>query len=165
MPEMFNMMYDEIFLKDNKVNPLDYEMINDITKKFVDSNASIAEKREFLILKREYLKVVNIKDYRETQKQLYQNKTRNEIITFELARIRNKGDVNPEVMEQISNVERMLSLRDEDISDDLYMKIINGIIKLEISLGMRVGLFNELCCLFEEELKNVESKLSYVMKR
>ena len=58
MPEMFNMMYDEIFLKDNRVNPLDYEMINNVTKKYVDSNASMAAKKEFLMLQNVVLKII-----------------------------------------------------------------------------------------------------------
>ena len=39
----------------------------------------------------------------------------------------------------------------------LYIKAINTIIRVELALGMKVGLFNELCTLFENELLRIES--------
>lgn len=160
MSEMFNMMYDEIFLKENRMNTMDNEHINEVTKKYIGSKAILEDKKKFLQLKKMYLKVINIKDYRIIQNQLYQNMDRNDVISFELVRILEKASDDSFVLEQVSNVKKILSLYDEDMSDDLYFKIINGIIELELSLGMNVGLFRELCLLFENKVEEIDAKLN-----
>ena len=43
-----------------------------------------------------------------------------------------------------------------NLSDDLYKRIINLIIKIELILDMKIGLFSELCIIFENELDRIE---------
>ena len=57
------------------------------------------------------------------------------------------------VKENIIDIEKLLKMYDDEIPDDVYEKIINLIIKLELSLDMNVGLFREVCRLYEKENK------------
>ena len=45
-----------------------------------------------------------------------------------------------------------------DLPLELYIKIVELIIKIEISLGIKIGLFNELCDLFEEQLEVIDKE-------
>ena len=164
MSDMFNAMYDEIFLNENNNKPLDNEKINLITKKYIDSKAHLNEKKNFLKLKKEYLKIISIENYVDVQEKLYSGKDKKGIVSLEIKRILNKGN-DSEILEQVSNVERILDLYDdEDISDELYYRIVNGIIRLEISLGLKIGLFKELRLLFEKECNKIE-EVSFVRSR
>lgn len=156
MSDIFSLMYGEIFLKDNNDNPLDKERIELITKKYIESKVRIEKKKEFLRLKREYFRIMNIIDYENVQKKLYNGKNKKEIIAFELFRIKNASK-DDELMEQVSMVESLIDSYDIDVPDDLYMKIIYVIIKLELSYGIKIGLFREFCSLFENECKKIES--------
>lgn len=160
MSDIFNAMYGEIFLKENNNKPLDNEKINFLTKEYLESNAKIDEKKKFLKLKREYLRIINIKDYGVLQEKLYVGKNKKEIISFELLRISNKYQVDKDILEQVSNVEKILDLYDTELPDELYMKMIQGIVMLELSLGLKVGLFKEFCLIFEEECKKIEKFLT-----
>ena len=164
MSDIFNAMYDEIFLKENKVDLLDEEKINSITQKYIESRANIGDKKDFLRLKREYFKIISIKDYEKIQKILYAGKNRKEIVSFELLRILSKNDGDIDILGQVSNVEKIIDLYEEDIPEDLYMKIVNGLIELEISLGLKIGLFKEFCILFQEECKKIEEGLTDKVK-
>lgn len=160
MSDIFSAMYDEIFLKDNKSDWLSEEKINIITQKYIESRAIVEEKKDFLRLKKEYFKIINIKDKEIIQKTLYANKNRKEIITFELSRIMAKNNKNVIVLEQVFNVEKIIDLYENDIPEELYMKIVNGLIELEISLGLKIGLFKEFCALFQEKCKKIEEDLT-----
>ena len=52
MPDIFNAMYEEVFLKDNKVEKLNEEKINDIAQRYLESRANIEDKKDFLRLKK-----------------------------------------------------------------------------------------------------------------
>ena len=118
-------------------------------------------------LREEYLKIKSIKDYDLIQKKLYANKTRREIIEFEIVRIVNNYNGDDLISSKLVNIEKLLKMYDEEIPVDVYEKIINLIIKLELSLGMKIGLFVELCSLYEKEKeKNFKNRnLSYVRKK
>ena len=158
MNDIFSLMYGEIFLKENNDNPLDNEKISLITKEYLDSRAKLDDKKRFLRLKREYLRIKSIKDYESVQEKLYAGKNKKEIISFELLRILNKNKDDADILEQVNNVKSILDLYDMDIPDELYIKIVNGIISLELSLGLKIGLFKELCIIFKDECKKIEEE-------
>ena len=107
----------------------------------------------FVKLREEYLKIIKIDNYDVLQDKLYGNKNRKEVVEFELFRIKSNNLIVDYVKENIVDVEKLLKIYDEQIPDEVYEKIINLIIKLELSLDMNVGLFREVCCLYEKENK------------
>lgn len=107
----------------------------------------------FVKLSEEYLKIIKIANYDTFQDKLYGNKTRKEIVEFELFRIKSNNLIVDYVKENIIDIEKLLKMYDDEIPDDVYEKIINLIIKLELSLDMNVGLFREVCRLYEKENK------------
>lgn len=165
MSEIFNSFYDDIFVQndnDSKKELLN-DKINNSSKKYVESAASLEDKKFFLKLKKEYFKIKNIKDYKGLQNKLYFNMNKRDIISFETFRILNSSNVDDLISEQVANIRRILSLNDGDLSDELYNKIINFIIVTELSLDVKVGLFNELCNFFENKIEMIEQEsLSYV---
>ena len=157
--EIFAGLYDEIFLQDIK-NIYTGDSINSITKKYLGSNATVEEKKFFLQLKNQYFRIKSINDYEILQKKLYSNKSRCEIILFEIARILKNDKLNVKISEQISDVKKLLTINgDDELTDELYEKIINFIIRIEMSLGMKIGLFNELCNMFENEMDRIDQEL------
>ena len=178
--EMFNELVDDVFVQDSDMNQdiikLDAEYdidesdnideviseisINDkiaeYTKRYMNGNASKENKLSFLKLKNQYLIIKNINNYEDVEKGLYKNKSRIEIVRFEISRIIKNMNGNEKVSEQIANIERLLQMYKGNLSDDLYKRIINLIIKIELILDMRIGLFSELCIIFENELDRIE---------
>ena len=173
--EMFNELSDDVFVQDSDVNQdivkldanygLEVEFINEIslndrivkyTKRYMNSNASKDSKISFLKLKNQYLIIKNIDNYEDVEKKLYKNKSRIEIVKFEISRIIKNMNGNEKVSEQIANIERLLQMYKGNLSDDLYKRIINLIIKIELILDMKIGLFSELCIIFENELDRIE---------
>ena len=161
MSEIFVGSYDQIFLQDTK-REYDDEIINNIAKQFLESNATVLEKSYFIKLKNQYFRIKGIKDYNLMQKKLYNNKTKNQIILFEIARISNNENLDTKVSEQISDIKRLLQMHGDNLPDESYERICNVIIKIELSFGMRIGLFNELCNLFECETNRIEQELNAV---
>ena len=110
----------------------------------------------FLKLKKLYLKIINICGYENFQKKLYGNRTKRQIVELELVRIKNKNSKDKFVIENVLNIEKLLKMYDEDIPETIYEKIINLIIQLQLSLDMNIGLFNEVCKMYENERKIIE---------
>ena len=178
--EIFNELVDDVFVQDSDLNQdiieLDAEYgigesdnidgvisensINDkiaeYTKRYMNGNASKENKLSFLKLKNQYLVIKNINNYEDVEKKLYKNKSRIEIVKFEISRIIKNMNGNEKVSEQIANIERLLQMYKGNMSDDLYKRIINLIIKIELILDMKIGLFSELCIIFENELDRIE---------
>lgn len=159
MSEIFTGLYDQIFIQDVKKEYNDEE-INNISKKYLESGATVAEKRYFIKLKNQYFIIKSFKDYNVIQKKLYDNKTRSQIISFETFRILKNENLSVKISEQISDVEKLLQMHGDNLTDELYERMCNLIIKIELSLGMKVGLFNELCNLFEGELSRIDQELN-----
>lgn len=103
----------------------------------------------FYKLKDEFLKINNIKDYKSVQDKLYKNMSKREIIEFELVRMLEKLNNDPNMTSQIIDIERLLKMYDEDIPQKVYRVIINSIIKMELIMNIKIGLFVELCELYE----------------
>jgi len=152
---------------DNKVDEFSEINFNDkiaeYTKVYMNSNASKDSKLSFLRLKNQYLTINGIDDYINIEKKIYKNKGRVEIVKFEISRIIKNMNGNEKVSEQIANIERLLQMYKGNLSDDLYKRIINLIIKIELLLDMKIGLFSELCIIFENEMNRIE-KIYFVDK-
>ena len=116
----------------------------------------------FVKLRDEYLKIVKIVNYENFQDQLYGSKNKREIVEFELFRIKSNNLIIDSVKENIIDIEKLLKMYDKEIPDDVYEKIINLIIKLELSLDMNIGLFREVCALYEKENKLLNERLSRI---
>ena len=144
---------DEFADKDEEINS---DRIAEYTKEYMNSNASKDNKLSFLKLKNQYLIIKNIYDYEDIEKKLYKNKSRIEIVKFEISRIIKNMDGNEKVSEQIANIEKLLQMYNGNLSDDLYKRIINLIIKIELLLDMKIGLFSELCVIFENEMNRIK---------
>lgn len=144
---------DEFVDKDEEINS---DRIAEYTKEYMNSNASKDNKLSFLKLKNQYLIIKNIYDYEDIEKKLYKNKSRIEIVKFEISRIIKNMDGNEKVSEQIANIEKLLQMYNGNLSDDLYKRIINLIIKIELLLDMKIGLFSELCVIFENEMNRIK---------
>lgn len=155
---MFNSLYDEIFLQ-NDNDMFSNDRINDISKKYLEGNSSLNEKKFFLSLKKEYLKIKKINNRDLLQNKLYSGKNKGEIISFEIRRILNNRELSPEIISQINDIKKILIMYNNNLNDNLYYKVINSVIKIEISLGMKIGLFNELCNFFENEIDNIEKQM------
>ena len=100
-------------------------------------------------LREEYIIIKNIDNYEDVENRLYKDKSRREIIEFELVRIIDNLKNNDFVTLQLVNIEKLLKMYEEDIPDNVYKNIINLIIKIELMIDINVGLFVELCELFE----------------
>jgi DNA (cytosine-5)-methyltransferase 1 len=129
-------------------------------KYYITSDVEISNKKDFLKMKKEYYKITSIGDYSTLQDKLYENKTKPEILSFELSRLLRKNYDDPEMLEYIASIQSILSSYKGDINDNLYMDIVDIIISLELSLGMRIGLFRELCMIFEKKLHDVAMKIT-----
>lgn len=148
---------DEFDDRDEELSEINFnDKVVWYTKKYMDSNASKDNKLCFLRLKNQYLIIKNIDNYEDVEKRLYRNKNRIDIVKFEISRIVKNMDGNEKISEQIANVEKILQMYKGNLSDDLYKRIINLIIKFELLLDMKIGLFTELCVIFENEMNRIE---------
>ena len=118
MSEIFNGLYDDIFLQEKNSSYTETE-INDIIKVFLEGHANSSEKRYFLQLKNYYLKIKNIKDYHMLEKKLYANKSKKEMISFEIVRILKNSKANVKVSEQIEDIKLLLNMYDDDLPLEL----------------------------------------------
>lgn len=169
MSDMFNSFYDDIFLPKDS-DGIENNKIDLAERVLIESGVPVEEKRYFAKLKTEYLKIKGIKDYQKIQIRLYENKSKIEIIKFEIARIKNHSKCNAKIFAQIDDINSLLKIYNDNIPEQKYYKIINLIIKMEIQMGMRIGLFKELCDLFEAEVKrinegNVTKKSFRILKK
>ena len=113
-------------------------------------------------LRNEYIIITNIDNYEKVQQDLYGNKSKKEIIEFELVRIIDNLNNNEFVTVQLVNIEKILKMYHEEVPNDVYNRIINLIIKLELVLDIKIGLFKELCELYNSlsnEKINEEEKM------
>lgn len=138
--------FDELFIE------LDKTFFNDENIGKSNFNMDLI----FLRLKKQYLRIINIDNYKSFQKKLYGNRTKKQIIELELVRIKDRDFKDKNIVENVVNIEKLLKMQDDDIPQIIYEKIINLIIKLELSLDMNVGLFEELCKMYENEKKLIE---------
>lgn len=156
MSLMFDSLDDEIFVD----KTLDKTKINASVNKYLNSDATEKEKVFLLKLKKLYFVVKDIPNYKDVQNSLYGNKSKIDIISFELTRIIKYEKIDDISLKQVDSIKKIISDDKKDLSDDLYIKIINLIIKIEISLGMNVGLFNEVCNYLEGMIKEIDNDLS-----
>lgn len=157
--------YEE-FSFSSKINLFaDNEVIEKLSKKYIMSDYDIVDKMTFLKLKKEYYRIKNIQNYNDVQAKLYENKSRAAILSFELSRILKQNDNNPEVLEYISSIQSILSSYNGEISEELYNNVATTIIFLELSLGMKIGLFKEVCSIFESKLQDIAIKENSSVKR
>ena len=144
-------------MSDNLFTDLKSDFVNNANIKYdnrlINNIEETVYKNKFLFVKlrEEYLKIIKIDNYDVLQDKLYGNKNRKEVVEFELFRIKSNNLIVDYVKENIVDVEKLLKIYDEQIPDEVYEKIINLIIKLELSLDMNVGLFREVCRLYEKE--------------
>ena len=144
-------------MSDNLFTDLKSDFVNNANIKYdnrlINNIEETVYKNKFLFVKlrEEYLKIIKIDNYDVLQDKLYGNKNRKEVVEFELFRIKSNNLIVDYVKENIVDVEKLLKIYDEQIPDEVYEKIINLIIKLELSLDMNVGLFREACRLYEKE--------------
>ena len=132
--KLFMELDDDLFL---------YEVGNQKNNKL--NNMELFDK-----LKNEFLIISNIDNYENEQQKLYGDKTKREIIEFELVRIIDNLNNNEFVTFQLVNIEKLLKMYHDDIPDNVYKTIINLIIKIELMLDVKIGLFKELCELYED---------------
>ena len=140
-------------MSDKLFTDLKSDFVNNANIKYDNEEMVYKNKFLFVKLREEYLKIIKIANYDVFQDKLYGNKNRKEIVEFELFRIKSNNLIIDYVKENIIDIEKLLKMYDEQIPDDVYEKIINLIIKLELSLDMNVGLFREVCRLYEKENK------------
>ena len=157
MSKNFDDDYDKIIFSKKENVFVDDILIERLSKKYIMSDDSIEEKKNFLKLKKEYYKVKSIDNYKVVQEKLYDNKNKAEILSFELSRILKQNANNPEVLEYIASIQSILSSYKGEITDELYVNVASIIIFLEISLGMKIGLFSELCLIFEGKLQEIST--------
>ena len=155
MSKNFDDNYDEIISLKKDDFCVDDILIEKLSKKYIMSDESLEDKKTFLKLKKEYYKVKGINNYKDVQEKLYDDKNKAEILSFELSRILKQNADNPEVLEYIASIQSILSSYKGEITDELYENVASIIIFLEISLGMKIGLFRELCFIFESKLQEI----------
>lgn len=134
------------------------DVIETISKKYIMSDYDISDKKTFLKLKKEYYRIKAIDDYDSIQDKLYENKSKSAVLSFELSRILKQNANNSEVLDYIASIQSILSSYKDEITDELYINIANIIISLEISLGMKIGLFKEVCSIFETKIQEIYEK-------
>ena len=156
MSDIFNGLHDQIFLQDVS-DSYGVDKIIDLSKKYLESNVSVEEKKYFLKLKSLYFEIKNIKDYSQIQQNIYANKSKKEIVLLEVTRILNNINVDCVILTQIDDIKYLISVYDNYLPDELYDRLVDTIIRIEISLGMKIGLFNELCNMFEKILDNKDN--------
>lgn len=131
--KLFMELDDDLFL---------YEIGNQKVNKL--NNIELFDK-----LRNEFFIISNIDNYEDLEKKLYGDKSKKEIIEFELVRIIDNLNNNEFVTFQLVNIEKLLKMYHDDIPNDVYKRMINLIIKLELMLDVKIGLFKELCELYE----------------
>lgn len=155
-------MSDKLFME------LNDDFFNNIDMKFENNQrdnkdlSDYTNKFFFNKLKQEYFKIIKIDNFENFQDKLYGKKDRREVIEFELYRIYGNKNINDYVRENIIDIEKLLKMYDKEIPNEVYEKIINLIIKLELSLDMNIGLFREVCALYEKENKLLNERLSRI---
>ena len=145
-------------MSNNLFKDLNSDFVNNTNIKYdnglINNDLSVYKNKFlFVKLREEYLKIIKIDNYDTFQDKLYGNKNRKEIVEFELFRIKSNNLIIDYVKENIIDIEKLLKMYDGQIPDEIYEKIVNLIIKLELSLDMNVGLFREVCRLYEKENK------------
>lgn len=165
MYNKFDSNYDSLIsFKTNGVS-FDNVMIEKLSQKYIMSDVNLDDKKSFLKLKKEYYRVKGICDYETIQEKLYDNKSKSEILSFELSRILKQNANNPDILEYVASIQSILSSYKGEIPDELYIDVANIIIFLEISLGMKIGLFKELNLIFENKLHEIALMDSNEIKR
>ena len=142
----------------NNYNDMSFsnEVIEKLSQKYImNGDVTLEDKKAFLKLKKEYYRIKSINDYDVVQEKLYDNKNKLEILSFELSRILKQNPDNSDVLDYISSLQSILSSYKGDITDEVYYAVSNIIISLELSLGMKIGLFREVNLIFENKLKDI----------
>lgn len=155
MSKNFDDNYDRLMFCDFNNSCFDGVTIEELYQKYIMSDKNLDAKKYFVKLKDEYIKIKKIENYQRIQETLYANKDRAEILSFELSRILKQNPDNPKILERIASVQSILSSYKGNIPDDSYVNIVDTIIYLELHLGMKIGLFNEVCLIFESKLQEV----------
>ena len=145
-------------MSNNLFKDLNSDFVNNTNIKYdnglINNDLSVYKNKFlFVKLKEEYLKIIKIDNYDTFQDKLYGNNNRKDIVEFELFRIKSNNLIIDYVKENIFDIEKLLKMYDEQNPDEIYEKMINLIIKMELSLDMNVGLFREVCHLYEKENK------------
>lgn len=128
------------------------------------------EQRKLLKLYSNYKNIKSYDNYEELEKDIYTRQSVNndkEKVKFELERIKDFIEVNKienrEIFDRFYFVNKAFIIYstygEESIDNGALKDIIESIILLELDLGMRIGLYMELCECFEKEIIN-----SYIKK-
>ena len=128
------------------------ELMNNCNKVLASSIVDLEEKKYLVKLKKIYFKVNNIEDIREYENRLYNNKSKKEKIDFEIERINLKIKTSDgQVVDALIN-KVLENMKNSKFSDDICDEIINSIIRIEVDLGLEIGLFEEFEIYFQDEV-------------
>lgn len=113
---------------------------------------SLLEKSLLRQLYAVYLRILNINDYSLVEKELYDNKGDYDKVMFEISRIDDylkiKRNLNNEYISRRLSLLKSLTFENNNIDDKLYNTIFEEIINIELEIGMKIGLYDEVCNLF-----------------
>ena len=143
-------------------------MAGEIDKNFKKIIFSIRPEEQKKYLKMyNYYRNIKSYDYKELENKIYAKQGITDDkrkIEFELRRIRaffkTNNITDEEFQERFNYIEKafmVYSEYDDDIGkgDNILNEIINSIISLELDMGMKIGLYAELCDYFESEIINI----------
>lgn len=127
--------------------------LKNISSYFGDDSLSVELKKDMLRLKKEYVFINKIPNYKDVEDQLYNGKNQKEKILFEIKRIRRELKKRFKEEKSILEVLKFIEiLNQSEMTYDEYLVVVANLLKIEFYLDMRVGLFKELCDIFERKV-------------
>ena len=116
------------------------------------------EEKKYLIALNNYVKKINkIKDYKKVEEIAYNNKNDFQKAVFELERITRHIN-QKKVVDNIDEIKRELSIialsikMQKTSKKEDYNEILKSILRIEITLGMKIGLLSEVKDLFTDDI-------------
>lgn len=145
----------------------------DVMFKDVIFNVKPEEQKKLLKLYSNYKNIKGYENYEELESNIYAKQSVNndkDKIRFELQRIddfmRFKNIKNSDVYDRFYSIGKAFFIYDKyddgNIDNSALKAVIESIILLETDLGMRIGLYKELCEYFEKEIQNKYNKNGYI---
>lgn len=143
--------YENDYEKGSKESDSIHNKFLKVLEGHLDNSEKVFLKQLYVL----YLRFEKLNNYDEEEKKLYNNMNDYDKILFETERINKflRGKRDKRVSSSLNLIKNLVS-NNRNMDDRLYASIYEEIIRLELKLGMQIGLYKEVCSLFKEKVIN-----------
>lgn len=137
----------------------DLIMNKDVSKKFLDCLGKASDKHEKELLKQlymEYMRIQTLGDYNLEEEKLYGGMDNYNKLSFELKRIESETISRKKPLPMNASLAQVF-IEKGSIDNELYNMLAEQIIMSQLELKMKIGLYSEVCELFEKKIDYKEN--------